>query len=232
MGRCGRLGLGALAKRQYFDTNSAHTEELNEALVFLQALLHLVPRRVVSVVRKLVPPVIVYSDAMFEPKRDVVARVGYVVFDPRTTCPVGKTCDIGQNVMESFPPRINQIYCCEGYAMPLVAWNEAHAWQSVGVIWFVDNADTATAMFKGTSSSGDVSAVCAITHLLLAYHNVRIWWEWVDSDSNISDGLSRLGLEDLWTIRQGWMLSIVAPPPWGDLRRLPMRFMSELFGTT
>ena len=32
------------------------------------------------------------------------------------------------------------------------------------------------------------------------------WFEWIDSDSNPADGLSRDGLLDQWTIQQGWEL--------------------------
>ena len=36
--------------------------------------------------------------------------------------------------------------------------------------------------------------------------NIRVWYEWVDSESNISDGLSRDGLDDKFAIAQGWSL--------------------------
>ena len=34
----------------------------------------------------------------------------------------------------------------------------------------------------------------------------QTWYEWIDSDSNPSDGLSRAGLQDAWTLAQGWHL--------------------------
>ncbi len=37
--------------------------------------------------------------------------------------------------------------------------------------------------------------------------NVRVWFEWVDSDSNPADGLSRDGILDSWSIAQGWDLA-------------------------
>ena len=33
------------------------------------------------------------------------------------------------------------------------------------------------------------------------------WHEWIDSDSNPADGLSRDGLQDEWTLNQGWDLA-------------------------
>ena len=40
------------------------------------------------------------------------------------------------------------------------------------------------------------------------------WFEWIDSDSNPSDGLSRLGIEDPWTTAQGWQLQDVSHVDW------------------
>ena len=40
----------------------------------------------------------------------------------------------------------------------------------------------------------------------------RAWFEWIDSKSNPSDGLSRDGLEDPWTIAQDWDLKEVVAP--------------------
>ena len=34
----------------------------------------------------------------------------------------------------------------------------------------------------------------------------KAWFEWIDSDSNPADGLSRLGLQDPWSLQQGWFL--------------------------
>ena len=42
--------------------------------------------------------------------------------------------------------------------------------------------------------------------LLLIRYNIAVWFEWVDSDSNLADGLSRDGAEDPWTLDQDWEL--------------------------
>ena len=42
--------------------------------------------------------------------------------------------------------------------------------------------------------------------LLLIRYNIAVWFEWVDSDSNFADGLSRDGAEDSWTLKQNWEL--------------------------
>ena len=45
--------------------------------------------------------------------------------------------------------------------------------------------------------------------LLLMQMKYKVWLEWVDSDSNVSDGLSRAGVSDPWTLSQGWTLKEV-----------------------
>ncbi|CAE8638050.1 unnamed protein product, partial [Polarella glacialis] len=47
--------------------------------------------------------------------------------------------------------------------------------------------------------------------------SARIWFEWIDSDSNPSNELSRDGLEDEWTRSQGWDLDTALLPEWHKL---------------
>ena len=61
------------------------------------------------------------------------------------------------------------------------------------VLWFVDNKATAGALLKGTARPEDVDDMVGAIHGLCARYNIRVWWEWVDSASNSSDGLSREG---------------------------------------
>ena len=49
-------------------------------------------------------------------------------------------------------------------------------------------------------------AAVAATHLRCAQLSCRIWFEWLPTDSNPSDGLSRSGIHDMWTKEQGWCL--------------------------
>ena len=52
-------------------------------------------------------------------------------------------------------------------------------------------------------------------------YDCRLWFEWIDSDSNPSDGLSRAGLADEWTRAQGFELLEELPPfTWDELSRI------------
>ena len=77
------------------------------------------------------------------------------------------------------------------------------------VVCFVDNEAVCSAYIKGSSSSSDVDHLASIAHLLACRSSIRVWYEWIDSNSNISDGLSRDGLQDAYAISQGWQLQEV-----------------------
>ena len=51
-------------------------------------------------------------------------------------------------------------------------------------------------------------------HLMMGDLDCDIWWEWIDSDSNPSDGLSRAGLQDAWTLLQEYVLHEVKDVNW------------------
>ena len=65
-----------------------------------------------------------------------------------------------------------------------------------------DNGAALGALIKANSSHRDVGNVAAAVHLVWAQRNARVWFEWVASDDNCADGLSRAGLADPWALRQ------------------------------
>ena len=75
--------------------------------------------------------------------------------------------------------------------------------------------------------------IATITSLLLAFLQCRTYFEYVESEANAADGLSRDGLRDLWTLRQGWQLHEAVLKSGGDRE---LRFLStvcsELADTT
>ena len=48
--------------------------------------------------------------------------------------------------------------------------------------------------------------IVAVAMLMFMQCRCRVWFELVDSESNVSDGLSRAGVADPWTLSQGWIL--------------------------
>lgn len=74
------------------------------------------------------------------------------------------------------------------------------------VLLFIDNEAAVASLIRANSLQPDVHLICLFAHAWIFKQGARIWYEWIDSASNPSDGLSRAGLEDDWTLKQGWIL--------------------------
>ena len=162
------------------------------------------------------PPLLIYSDASFE---DGVLRLGWVIIDGLSV-PVGRTCVVPEVVLESWLDRRQQISPGETMRGLLVPTIHPDLLRQRDVLWFIDNECAVSSLIKASSPQSDIHLIAQFSQA--AYHalQARVWFEWIDSASNPSDGLSRSGLEDSWTLQQGWNLAEVDFP--SDL--LPQNF--------
>ena len=80
------------------------------------------------------------------------------------------------------------------------------------MLWFVDNESAVSSLIRGSSRQGDLAELSQLTHLVWALLGCRVWIEWVDSESNLADGLSRKAEQDTWTQDQDWEISKVFIP--------------------
>ena len=97
--------------------------------------------------------------------------------------------------------------------------------------WFVDNEAAAASAIRGTTPEADVRRFVQVAHLLWLEFEIRVWIEWIDSQSNPSDGLSRDGLADGWSVKQGWTLSQAFAPDWDGADPDAVAAMARLRGT-
>ena len=149
------------------------------------------------------PPLRIYSDASF---KDGQLRLGWVCLHPALD-PVGGTCVVPSSVLDSWLPRRQQIYPGEALCGVIVPWFHQALLRGFDILWFVDNEAAASSLIRGSSRPDGVHHIAQLAHVLLHGLGCRAWIEWVDSESNPSDGLSRQGLEDPWTLLQGWTLA-------------------------
>ena len=138
------------------------------------------------------------------------------------------SADLSQAALDSFLPRKQQIACCEAYACPVVPLNWPELLKGRDLIWWIDNQSVCSAMLRGSSSQSDLTQLMSIAHILLASLGTRFWIEWIDSDSNPSDGLSRKGTSDEWTLSQNWRHVTVQMPAWADLKSVPLSMLPLL----
>ena len=104
----------------------------------------------------------------------------------------------------------------ESAALPLATWALAEHLQGADVIWFIDNEAAASAGIRSSSGLPEVDIMIQAAHWMWMELDVRVWIEWIDSLSNPSDGLSRAGWEDAWTLQQQWQRMHVGDPPWSS----------------
>ena len=90
------------------------------------------------------------------------------------------------------------------------------------VLLFVDNQAVCSSLAKGASSAADVGLICTVCHLLWAKFSSPVWIEWVPSDDNPADGLSRDGVEDDWTRQQAWTCAADPCLPWTEASQLAL----------
>ena len=76
--------------------------------------------------------------------------------------------------------------------------------QNREIVWFIDNESAVSSLIRGASRPEDLNHVAALSTVTFAKLQAKVWFEWIDTESNPADGLSRAGLEDPWTARQPW----------------------------
>ena len=130
---------------------------------------------------------------------------------------LGGTSTVDDRILEQFIPRKAQIVVCEGIAVPQVMAAYPDVFQGADVTWFIDNEAACSSVIRGASRHGDIASLAALTHLAVFRCDCRLWFEWIDSDSNPADGFSRKGIHDPWTIQHRWLLEELAPFTWEQL---------------
>ena len=186
------------------------------------------------------PPVVVYSDAFFKPYNEpapldgIRCRMGWVIFDSMRNRPIGGSMSIGEDLLSQWQPRKQQVFVAETLVVMAATLLHQDILRGRDLIWFVDNIGALQVLIKGNSSQFDAGNVCAAAHLHWAATGTRSWFEWVASDDNPSDGLSRGGIHDAWTLAQSpsWEIQEYEAPAWFSLIDLPIAQLRELFNKT
>ncbi len=94
-------------------------------------------------------------------------------------------------------------------------------------IWLIDNTAALIALISGRSNSDDLDTLVAHIQSALLSLECVMYFEWVQSDSNWADGISRRGLQDEWHSRHHFQPEWALAPP--ILLSLPARAVIRLF---
>ena len=71
-------------------------------------------------------------------------------------------------------------------------------------VWYIDNIAALMSLVRGRSDNPDLERMAQMIHLALFHLHCGLWFEWVQSKSNWSDGISRFGLRDSFVIHHSF----------------------------
>ena len=75
--------------------------------------------------------------------------------------------------------------------------------QGCRILWLVDNSPSLHALVKGASGNQAMDRAIALTYIMCLISDCSIYFEYVDSFSNFSDGISRELDKDRWAAEHG-----------------------------
>ena len=81
-------------------------------------------------------------------------------------------------------------------------------------MWWIDNIAAMSSLVRGAAKPEDIDLFASMAAIQFAEVNCRPWYEWVDSEANPADGLSRLGVSDPWTVSQKYVLEDLGDFDW------------------
>ena len=178
-----------LILRQYGrSADTSLTNSLARSLLFAQeAFRRLPPKTVLFGIDD--PLTVVYSDASWQPGSP--PKLGWVVFCSGSR-PRAGACTVPDEIAHYFKERKSQIYIGEMLAALSALTTCGATLRNHRVLLFVDNQGALSTLVGGSAQDEDVAAVALLFQLGVVELGIRLWLEYVESDSNIADGPSRL----------------------------------------
>eukprot|EP00438_Fugacium_kawagutii_P029339 Skav210188 [mRNA] locus=scaffold2101:315256:320021:- [translate_table: standard] len=212
-GQLGCAALHPLYARAHGLGNQTSANELNDTLVssietLIQLLEHLQPRHI-PVLHGPSPTAVIYTDAFFE-AGDLHQRVGHTSIDGKWSmknCPNYKNgwgflCllpdgtswyaagQVPAFVLQAFCRRRAFIYFLE-VAAQLFTFLVMRARLPLLMIALIDNRAGLAALTKGYGKDVNINNLLAVTWRLIAHFGWNIHFEWVRSELNLGDAVSR-----------------------------------------
>ena len=213
------MGQAVFKKLQYSDTLSLGEIEI-VALRFHLQIINRCPPRELMLAQTVPKPLLLYSDTEFTEGH--LPRIGFILYRDVPLVPLGFSMVLPHSMVRDWVERRMQIFPAETAAVPLALATLQEAVQGRDVVAFCDNEAAVSTLVRGASKAEDVTLLAELTHAFLLVLGCRLWVDWVDSKSNPADGLSRDGIADEWTARQGYSLHELPsflPPASSDIFR-------------
>ena len=189
-GRISRGGQQPLLQRQYSDTQPwSLSHALRRAFEYLLDTMSVVRPRKVLLHGDTMPPLTIASDG----RQDELSppSIAALLFDPSNNHKVAIVAVIPPELMMTWGNLEHCIDLVEQAAF-ILGIRFRNILRGRSLLWSEDNSAVLSGLVKGSSGHPMLDAGAATIHLLLAALEARALFEYIESDSNWSDGASRL----------------------------------------
>jgi hypothetical protein len=142
----------------------------------------------------------VWSDAMYTARADAVTMadvigyetgLGYLAKVAGSGRKSASRCTCPQDILRAMCLKLTYIGQLELLGILLPYWTEPETFAGKDVIHFVDNTSAIYCAIKDYSKSPDSARIVHCIHSVLVAFDITVWFEYVPSKENISDGPSR-----------------------------------------
>jgi hypothetical protein len=117
-----------LIKRQYHDKTSVIAPSLRQALIFMQHIVRVVPDRMMNFALPKEPPVLLYTDAMFQDGKP--CRMGFILHTHRSSVTIAGTHDVPPTLLAQFVEKKTHKGQAEILAVLLAIFTHRHLLRS------------------------------------------------------------------------------------------------------
>ena len=138
-----------------------------------------------------------------------------------------RVVELPQELYEIWGEQVTYIAQLELYMILAAVTSYASDFRDKRGVWFVDNIAALMALVRGRSNSESLDQMALRIHAALFSIRAWVYFEWVSSESNWSDGISRDGLADQWQQRHSFEPGKCIGVPM--LLRLPVRAAVTVF---
>ena len=224
-GRVGRAAMQPLQRRAASEDHwaGAPSAAIRRAVGFLRDVVASAPPLEVCLDEDERPPLVVWSDARYEPDAAQPAGGGWIVYvPPEGDAPERVICaleDSAPELMAAFvqghKQYIGQLELA--YAVS-PSWTLPAIFAGRRVLHFIDNQGACAGLIKGYSKAVDCGRIVNAFHAFNTGLRADTYFEYVRSEANVADLPSRGGVAELHAIlkRMGWV------PEWVKCRLPPL----------
>ena len=207
MGRAAIAALRQLKRAKRTGRGEAAWPAARAALEFVRDVLPMLPARAMPVgERARLPPIILYTDAMYRPSGRVsseVAAIGAAWFDSTTIGEVDEatgavstgwkhlSMDVPEDILAAWGEGKTKIGQAEALAPVVALLADPEAFRDREVVSYIDNTGVLFGYAKGCSRDVPTARLVHTFHAMSAALGAQVWFSYVPSKANLADLPSR-----------------------------------------